>query len=115
MTTQHPSNKVGHPQSPHDGWLASFRIDPTLMRVFVWTGPRRTLRPDHLRAVGQCCLRLRGVRRHRFHQPPHDATDQRPCDAGLISAEVAISGALGSVPSNLTGSSSAMLSTALDR
>jgi hypothetical protein len=52
MTTQHPS-KVGHPQLPHDGWLASFRIDPTLMRAFVWdrapqnptTGPLTSGRP----------------------------------------------------------------------
>lgn len=25
-------------EPPHEGWLASFRIDPVLMRAFVWTG-----------------------------------------------------------------------------
>ena len=37
MTTQQAS-KVGDTQSPDEGWLASFRIDPMLMRAFVWTG-----------------------------------------------------------------------------
>ena len=37
MTT-HRSSTAGQTQSPHHGWLASFRIDPTSMRAFVWTG-----------------------------------------------------------------------------
>jgi hypothetical protein len=34
--TQQPT--TAETQSPHTGWLASFHIDPTLMRIFVCTG-----------------------------------------------------------------------------
>ena len=35
MTTQPHTAQA---ESPHEGWLASFRIDPVLMRLFIWTG-----------------------------------------------------------------------------
>lgn len=34
-TTRHPATTLA---SPHTGWLESFRIDPLVMRLFVWTG-----------------------------------------------------------------------------
>ena len=37
MTTEQPPSPT-HTESPHSGWLATFRIDPLLMRLFVWTG-----------------------------------------------------------------------------
>jgi hypothetical protein len=37
MTTAHLDKSV-QPESPHSGWLASFRIDPVITRLFVWTG-----------------------------------------------------------------------------
>lgn len=37
MTTEELRG-VAQPESPHTGWLASFRIDPVLMRLFVWSG-----------------------------------------------------------------------------
>ena len=35
MTVEHAESGT---ESPHTGWLADFRIDPTLMRILVWTG-----------------------------------------------------------------------------
>jgi len=35
MTTVHLTNPA---ESPHSGWLTSFRIDPFVMRLFVWSG-----------------------------------------------------------------------------
>ena len=35
MTTAHLTTPA---ESPHSGWLASFRIDPFVMRLFVWSG-----------------------------------------------------------------------------
>jgi hypothetical protein len=36
--TQAQLRGTAHPTSPHTGWLASFRIDPLLMRLAVWSG-----------------------------------------------------------------------------
>jgi hypothetical protein len=32
------TSDTDQPDQPHTGWLASFRIDPLLMKVFVWSG-----------------------------------------------------------------------------
>jgi len=37
MTTAH-LNEPARTESPHYGWLASFRIDPVVTRLFVWSG-----------------------------------------------------------------------------
>lgn len=37
-TDQRQESTGSTPEPTHFGWLATFRIDPVLMRVFVWTG-----------------------------------------------------------------------------